>query len=186
MTDQPREAPTGAQLAARLAQLPPEQAARITVVPAPPSPPPETVPTSVPPTYASWADYLARTTDAERRRWCTTKAKRANRGRLMSEAPEQAITTDDVVAVLTAARGRCAHCGSLAVENRPSAPNGAPVGWEHVGRRIGSLGHALARLHGGINAVGNLVWSCLWCNTWQSERTPGATDHGGYYPPDDD
>ena len=184
MTDHGREAPTAPQLAARLVELPPEQAARITGVPAPTAPPSETAPTSVPPVYTSWADYTARTTDAQRRRWCTTKAKKANAKRLMSGAPEQAITTNDVAAILTAARGRCAHCGSLAVENRPSAPNGAPLPWEHVGRRIGSLGHAVARFHGGTNAVGNLVWSCLWCNTWQSERTPGASDHGGYYPDD--
>jgi len=26
------------------------------------------------------------------------------------------------------------------------------------------------------------VWSCLWCNTWKSERRVGAADHGGHYP----
>jgi hypothetical protein len=183
MVDHGREAPTLAQLAARLAQLPPEQAARILarVEFAPLAPPPGTA-VAPPPVYASWSAFLAATTQAERLRWCAVKVKTANRERLMSGLPEHRITAADVVAVLEAARGRCAHCGSLAVQRRPSGPNGGPMPWEHVGRRIGSLGHVVARFHGGCNTPDNLGWSCLWCNTWQDERTPGATDHGGYYP----
>jgi hypothetical protein len=40
-------------------------------------------------------------------------------------------------------------------------------------------------LRGRRTVPGNLGWSCLWCNTWQSERTPGAIDHGGHYPAED-
>jgi hypothetical protein len=96
----------------------------------------------------------------------------------MSGRPDQRLTTDDVWRVLEAARGRCSHCGSLAVEGRPSTGKGAPTAWEQVGRRIGSLGHRLGRVNGGDNVPENLVWSCLWCNVWMEERTPGASDHG--------
>jgi len=50
--------------------------------------------------------------------------------------------------------------------------------WEPIGRRIGSLGHRVARFNGGPNISANLIWSCLLCNTWPSMRTPGATDYG--------
>ncbi len=96
--------------------------------------------------------------------------------------PDVKITGADVWAVLEAAEGRCEHCRSLAVENRPSAPDGKPLPWAPVGRRIGSLGHRVARFNGGSNAPGNLAWACLWCDTWQSERRPGATGHGGIQP----
>jgi hypothetical protein len=86
------------------------------------------------------------------------------------------ITSNDVLAVLEQAEGRCAYCGSLAVEKLPGG------GWGHVGRRIGSLGHNLSRFHGGDNEPGNLSWVCMWCNTWPEDRRPGAADHGGYYP----
>jgi len=33
-------------------------------------------------------------------------------------------------------------------------------------------------VNGGMNTPDNLVWSCLWCNTWVIERTPGSTDRG--------
>lgn len=100
----------------------------------------------------------------------------------MSGRPTERITADDVLAVLESAQGRCAHCGSLAVERRPSGQDGRPLPWEAVGRRIGSLGHLTARVFGGSNTSGNLAWSCLWCNTWPQERTPGATGHypGGH------
>lgn len=114
--------------------------------------------------------------------WCQKKATRANRPRLMSGPPDVKITGADVWAVLEAAKGRCEYCRSLAVENRPAAPNGKPLPWAQVGRRIGSLGHRLARFNGGSNASGNLTWACLWCNTWPSERRPVATDHGGIPP----
>jgi hypothetical protein len=56
-----------------------------------------------------------------------------------------------------------------------AVPRGAP---DTGGRRIGSLGQDVARFHGGPNVQANLVWSCLWCNTWPSERVPAATDRG--------
>lgn len=174
------EAVTLTELEERLASLPTEHAEKIraSISPAPPAPPPPSGTTPPPPLFTSWTDYLARTTTAERRTWCSMKARRANRERLMSGRPSHRVTTDDVYDVLVDAQGRCVHCGSLAVEKRPSKPNGAPLAWEHVGRRIGSLSHLVARVHGGPNMRGNLGWSCLWCNTWPIERRPGATDRG--------
>ena len=135
------------------------------------------------PIYTSWADYLAQTTWAPVRQRCREIAKRANRKRLLSPMPEHSVTRLIVWQVLSEARGRCAHCGSLAVERRPSDPRtGTPITWEHVGRRIGSLKHKLARYVGGDNDLANLAWCCLWCNTWPNERRPGAADHGGFYP----
>jgi hypothetical protein len=134
--------------------------------------------------HRSWADFLARTSEADRMRWCAEMAKRANRRRLMSGRPELRISAGDVLGVLTRAEGRCCYCGSLAVERRPSDPKtGAPRPWEHVGRRIGSLEHLKARIEGGGNGIANVAWACLWCNTWPHERRPGARDHDGYYPP---
>jgi hypothetical protein len=52
----------------------------------------ETTPTTVPPRYADWEDYLAATTTAERRAMCRTRTKKANAPRLMSEAPERRLT----------------------------------------------------------------------------------------------
>lgn len=181
-----RERPTFAELQSAVADLPAEQAAKILARahPAPPVAPPERPGEPSPPLYTSWNDYLAKTTPAMRRRWCAAKTKKANAPRLMSGSPALVITADDVWAVLEAARGRCAHCGSLAVEKRPSMPNGSPAPWEHVGRRIGSLGHRTSRFQGGANNQDNLIWSCLWCNTWPDQRVPGALDHGGYFPID--
>jgi hypothetical protein len=108
----------------------------------------------------------------------------------MSGIPEHRLSTQDVLDVLEAAQGRCHWCGSLAVERRPSGPAGAPLPWADIGRRIGSLDHVLSLCDSGTwpapgladmagkNEPANLVWSCLWCNTWPSERVMGATDHG--------
>jgi hypothetical protein len=148
--------------------------------------PGDPTPEPPPPVYASWGDYLARTTRGERLDWCTRKAKKANQQRLLSDAPAIRLTREDVWNVMAKARGRCAYCGSLAVEYRPSDPQtGAPITWALVGRRIGSLGHTQARFFGGGNEASNLNWSCLWCNTWVSERRQGATDHGGFHPKED-
>jgi hypothetical protein len=149
-----REAPTAEQLLRELVGLPPERAAAIlaTVRPAPALPPPEDGTSAPPPVYGSWAEFLHRTTPAERRRWCAAKAGKANGERLMSGVPATTISAEDVLTILIAAEGRCAHCGSLAVERRPSGPNGAPLPWAGVGRRIGSLGHVVSRFHGGANA----------------------------------
>ena len=172
-----REVPTLNELRAAVSSLPPAQARKIVarVTPRPAVPPPSS---GEPPpvVYTSWEDYLARTTPAERRRWCAAKAAKANSFRLMSGRPETTISADDVLAVLERAHGRCAYCGSLAVERRPPGP------WGNVGRRIGSLGHRVARFNGGPNTPANLAWCCMWCNTWPEERIEGATDHGGYFP----
>jgi hypothetical protein len=139
--------------------------------------------TASPPVYNSWDDYLARTTESERMRRCTRMAATANRKRLLSDAPKVRIDGRQVWRILETARGRCVHCDSLAVENRPSNPaTGAPTAWAQVGRRIGSLEHIKRRFDGGDNDPSNLVWCCLWCNTWSQERRRFAIDHGGFYP----
>jgi hypothetical protein len=94
----------------------------------------------------------------------------------MSGLPETRINADEVLTVLEQAQRRCAYCRSLAVERRPSGP------WGHIGRRIGSLGHRIARFNGGPNTLDNLNWCCMWCNTWPEERIKGAANHGGYFP----
>jgi hypothetical protein len=137
-----------------------------------------------PPVFFSWADYLARTAPAERMTKCRSLANKANKKRLLSETPKFRLTAQDVWTIIEAAQGRCSHCGSLAVENRPSSPTGAPQPWAQVGRRIGSLEHVKRRFEGGDNDLSNLAWACLWCNTWPSERRPLAADYGGYYPSD--
>jgi len=137
-----------------------------------------------PPVFQSWEDYMARTTLQQRMPRCYAASKKANRKRLISGAPFTRITAADVWLVIEAARGRCIHCGSLAVESRPSKANGAPAPWAQVGRRIGSLEHLKARVIGGDNFKENLAWACLWCNTWPNERRRAAEDHGGFYPDD--
>ena len=164
-----REVPTQGELRSAVSKLPPEQAHQIMARarPRPLAPPPGP---GVPPAvlYSSWEDYLAKTTPADRRRWCAAKAAKANGFRLMSGRPETRISAEDVLAVLQEASGQCAYCGSLAVERRPLGP------WGHVGRRIGSLGHRIARFNGGANTRANLAWCCMWCNTWPEERIRGA------------
>lgn len=174
------ETVTRAELEARLAGLPEDEAAKVrAAVRVVRSPPPASPGQEAPdPIFVSWSDYLARTSEAERRAWCSRKARRANRERLMSGRPDERLGWQDVWLVLESAQGRCMYCGSLAVEGRPSQPNGAPAPWEPVGRRIGSLSHVVARGHGGTNTLENLGWACLWCNTWTSERIPGAADRG--------
>lgn len=132
-----------------------------------------------PPLFENWEDYLVRTPAEIIRAWCAKKASRANRKRLLSVAPSVKITAADVLNILMTAKGRCHYCNSLCVENRPSGPNGAPMRWTEVGRRVGSLGHVQSRFSGGDNELDNLTWECLWWNTWTSERIRGATDHGG-------
>jgi hypothetical protein len=68
------------------------------------------------PEYASWEEYPAATTERERRAWCASTAKKANRQRLLSDAPDVMLVPGDVLDVLIRARGRCAFCGSRAVE----------------------------------------------------------------------
>lgn len=130
------------------------------------------------PKYISWEDFLANTTEKQRLEWCRKKAAKANSEKLMSGKPNMRVSGEDVLAILAAARGRCMNCKSLALENRPSSPSGKPLPWASVGRRIGSLGHKVARIHGGGNEPENLSWTCLWCNTWPEERWANAVDHG--------
>lgn len=142
--------------------------------------PPESGAVLPPPVYTSWEDFLARTTERERLEWCRVKAKTANRERLMSGRPERSVTPQEVWQVAEDAQGRCTYCGSLALERRPTGRDGRPLSWAAVGRRIGSLDHLIARVAGGANDPANFAWACLWCNTWETEteRRPGATDHG--------
>ncbi len=139
------------------------------------------------PIFFSWADYLATTSRSQRMVRCYAAAKKANRKRLLSNAPTKRIVGQDVWEIIAASFGRCYHCGSLAVENRPSNPiTGAPLPWAAVGRRIGSLEHLKSRFEGGDNDLTNLAWACLWCNTWPGERRPLAADHGGHFPEADE
>jgi hypothetical protein len=66
-----REAPTWPELVARLAERPPDRAARILarVQPAPRQPEPETGAPPPVPKFVSWDDFLARTTATEQHRW---------------------------------------------------------------------------------------------------------------------
>jgi hypothetical protein len=139
------------------------------------------------PKYVSWDDFLDSTTIREIRTWCSRKAGQANKPRLMSGKPTDKITVDTVLNVLLAAKGRCHFCGSLAVENRPSKPNGSPLPWEHIGRRIGGLGHLKNVLRGGTNTEDNLVWSCILCNTFEAPavRKMNAQDYGAIKPTDE-
>jgi hypothetical protein len=131
--------------------------------------------------FQSFSEWCTRISFKEKRAWCNMIAKRANRKRLLSPAPNVKLTGRDVWGVLERARGRCEYCGSLALERRPSQPNGAPLRWDYMGRRIGSLSHLVPRFHGGDNDVANLAWACLWCNTYESERIWGATNCGGHH-----
>ncbi len=139
-----------------------------------------------PPKYISFNDWCIRTSVKEKREYCHARSKKANSKRLCSPKPTYNIRTWEVWHIIEEAKGRCAFCGSLAVEKRPSDEKGHPVPWNNVGRRAGSLGHRVARFHGGGNQLDNLFWCCLWCNDWESERMPGATNHGGYYPEEPD
>ena len=89
----------------------------------PPSLPPGVLPPAPPPIFSSWDDYLARTSQPERMARCREAAKRANRKRLFSVVPEMRLTGQHIWGILGAALGRCAHCGSLAVERRPVGPH---------------------------------------------------------------
>lgn len=140
------------------------------------------------PVYISWEDYLVRVSWSELRRRCLDIARRANRKRLMSPAPAIQLTGLQVWQVMRDARGRCIHCGSLAVEHSPSDPKRSRS-WAPIGRRVGSLEHLNARYRGGDNARENLAWACMWCNNFTAEHeraqngSPiGALDHGGFYP----
>ena len=118
MSEYGREAPTWSQPAERLAQLWPSRAERIlaSVTPAPRRPAPPTGEIPPMPGYATWTDFLQRSVPGERGHWCVTKARKANRERLMSGRPETRITAEDVWTILEAARGRCARrdcCGSF-------------------------------------------------------------------------
>lgn len=146
---------------------------------------PESTP-SPPPEFTSFNDWCVRTSVKEKREYCHTRAKSANSKRLLSPKPTYNVKTWEVWHIIEDAKGRCAYCGSLAVEKRPSNEKGHPIPWSNVGRRVGSLGHRVARFHGGGDEPDNLQWCCLWCNDWVSERIPGAANHGGYYPEEPD
>jgi len=145
---------------------------------------PETTPIiqgEIQPRFNSWEEFLAETTEAERLKWCLSKANKANQERLMSGRAQSRLSKFDVWKILEGSKGVCFHCGSIALERRPSNDLGRPLPWSYMGRRIGSLDHIVCRFKNGDNNLDNLVWSCLWCNTWPSERKPGAIDHGGLH-----
>ncbi len=131
------------------------------------------------PKYTSWDDYLAQVPEKDRRAWCAQKAKHTGRKREhLDGAAHPPASTEAVMRVMEKTRGRCKYCLSLALEKRPSGPDGRPASWDEVGRRIGSLDHIIPLVEGGDNSEENLAWCCLWCNTWPNERWPGATCHG--------
>lgn len=128
-----------------------------------------------PPIFASWEDYLQRTTLSERMDGCHNKANKANK---RASPVSRRLRGSDVWNVMETAQGRCVYCGSLAVERSPGGS------WGLIGRRIGSLEH----LNGNCtdNDPSNLAWACHWCNTRSDHRHWHALDHGGIYPDDTD
>jgi len=138
------------------------------------------VPNSV---FTSWADYLEKVTWPELRSRCYAIADQANGAHRGLAAPPDRLALLTVWQVKSKSRGRCAYCGSLAVERKPlKVDKNGRRRWKRVGRRIGSLEHRKPRSLGGSNDVENLAWCCLLCNTSPRARLPGAVDHGGYYP----
>ena len=135
-----------------------------------------------PPLYASWEDYLARTSPAERLAWCAAKAKVANRTRLLSAAPKLKLTGREVLRVLEAAKGRAL----IAAPRLLRAVHQGRKGHQPHGCKSVVVSEAWTirrgRYGGGDNDVANLGWSCPWCNTWPSEWRRHAPDHGGHYP----
>lgn len=130
------------------------------------------------PKYKSFEEFIEKVQKSEIRKWCQSKAGKANKPRLLSGVPKHKITAPQVMDLLIAAKGRCCYCGSLCVEKAPTK-NGKLAPWGHIGRRIGSLEHKIRRIDNGDNTIDNFDWCCNWCNTWGDQRIPGATDHGG-------
>lgn len=125
--------------------------------------------------YSSWEAYINSIPPIVLRQKCATVAKHANR-RFIGYR----LTADDIITIITDAKGRCYTCNSLCIERRPTRSNGGPLPWEHVGRRIGSLAHKIDdKRNLEANNPSNLGWQCLWCNLWSSQRIMHATDHGG-------
>jgi hypothetical protein len=146
------------------------------------------------PIYESWRDFLCKTPWPLLRRFCLDRARQANRPKFHREGPgkgtvrssnaEHRVEGYQVWRVMASAKGRCVHCGSLAVERQP--PDGR---WGRIGRRVGSLEHLVPLSRGGDNDSINLAWSCLWCNHLDRERerrkgltARGALDSGGFHP----
>ncbi len=119
------------------------------------------------------------------RRFCLEKARSPNRPKYHREGPAKGVARSSepkhrvggyqVWLVMCAAKGRCLHCGSLAIEGKPDGRK-----WGATGRRIGSLEHILPLHRGGDNDFANLAWSCLWCNHLdrEKERKKGLTASG--------
>ena len=127
--------------------------------------------------YRSWDEYLARAVVKDILAMCKRRANKANtRARKTQDTGR--ITDADVWRVLNSALGRCYYCDSLAVESRPATDVNASV----VSRRIGTVEHLTRLADGGRNALDNLAWACLHCNTCGTDRFPGATNHGAIHP----
>lgn len=127
--------------------------------------------------YMSWADFTGRADPWQIREWCAEKARKANK-RASARGITATIAVADVFDTLLTACGKCAYCGSLAVETIPSGPDGKSLSWYDIGRRVGSLDHVQALVDGGANARANLAWACMLCNSGGPERISGATDRG--------
>ena len=78
------------------------------------------VPDAPEPLYKSFEEFIAKVPERDIRKWCNTKASKANKPRLMSGPPAYKIMGQQVMDILIAARGRCCYCGSLCVEKAPT------------------------------------------------------------------
>lgn len=147
------------------------------------------------PVYKSYADYRSKMSGTQLRKKLNEHARTA-RNRYGCQT-----SGFDVWQVFVQAKGRCAYCGSLAVEAKPISKAGKAKRWKSIGRRIGSFDHVknerrlsiLAQFRAGKRRIALdpnpkllFAWSCLTCNASSNEphlkRQRGATDHGGFYP----
>lgn len=129
------------------------------------------------PLYASWEDYVEHTTEQTRRAWLRRKVSKANSVRLLGGRPEGRLRLADAVSLLEEARGRCAACGSLAVEPTPRDVAGKQIlGSMALQRRIGTLDHWVPVLAGGSNHLDNLRWCCGRCQNLRPVGQPLSPD----------
>ena len=74
----------------------------------------------------------------------------------------------------------------LRVARRAAPAFGATRRARRLGQRgrwgIRSLEDLQSRVAGGSSLRENLARACLWSNTWERVRVPGALDHGGLHP----
>lgn len=129
------------------------------------------------PLYASWEDYLEHTPEQTRRAWLRRKVSRANRVRLVGGRPEGRLRLADAVRLLEESRGRCAACGSLAVEPNPRDGTGKPIlGSMALQHRVGTIDHWVPVLAGGGNHLDNPRWCCGRCQNLRPVGQPLSPD----------